>query len=286
MASEIELVQFFQGFSSPALDYLMIALTQLGNPFFWLLLTAVVYWSGRDREALGFANLVLFSSMAVGVLKHSFGKLRPPLVSDSVRAVIPIEFGPLAFPSGHATLAGAFFGYFLKYKKLFWSLGLGAGVLVVAVSRVYLGMHFVSDVLAGAVLGLVIGMLNIKLSERIAKAKLKLSLWKEELLVFGLIAASILLLIYYRESALPAAFIGFYAGFFTLKEVEYPHKCERGKSLWVKEGLGLAGIGALLLAYFFSGSFLLEFALMGLAGLWISFIWPLIFDHSLKGNCF
>lgn len=104
--------------------------------------------------------LVLLTGIAVQLLKHGFGRPRPNVLGP----LSPYTFAPLtfqanwnAFPSGHATTMGAlavFFGRVLPRAK--W-VAIAVAILV-AVSRVLVGKHYPSDVIAGLALGAVLAI--------------------------------------------------------------------------------------------------------------------------------
>ncbi|WP_162924786.1 phosphatase PAP2 family protein [Rubrobacter indicoceani] len=90
--------------------------------------------------------------IATTILKYTFGRERPDLIDSGYTA------GYLSFPSGHATMAVGFYGFlavilFLHLQgPLRWVVA-ATGVFVAAMislSRMYLGVHYPSDVLAGA----------------------------------------------------------------------------------------------------------------------------------------
>jgi undecaprenyl-diphosphatase len=93
-----------------------------------------------------------------GLLKVSFARVRPEALFD-----YPLPPSP-SFPSGHALYAASVFGGLaalltarLKHRALrvaVWS-GATALVLLVGLSRIYLGVHYPSDVLAGFAVGLI-----------------------------------------------------------------------------------------------------------------------------------
>lgn len=131
-----------------------------------------VRWSKQAGERKGPLLLpwlgVGVAGAVTGCLKELFGRPRPLEVYPGL-AVIPVDAG-YAFPSGHATLAFALAGALAaRWPKgrLLW-LGLAVGV---ALSRIALGMHWPSDVIAGAGIGwgVVVGLIW-----------LEKKLWKEE----------------------------------------------------------------------------------------------------------
>ena len=105
------------------------------------------------------------------VFKELFDRARPPVSGIDAVGVIPAS---ASFPSGHAATAfaaavavGAFYPRLRRPL-----LGLAA---VVALSRVYLGVHYASDVLAGTALGVALGLASVWLVRAVAPAPTALS---------------------------------------------------------------------------------------------------------------
>lgn len=142
-------IRALQDLASPLLDTVFLAITATGGVLFLLAAVVLLYWLGDKRFAL-FVGLLLLTSWAVnGYLKAFFGMPRPP--SDLHR---PAPVGGYGLPSGHAQQATAFWAALAAKLRGPW-VRLGATMVpLVALSRVYLGVHFVGDVLAGAALGL------------------------------------------------------------------------------------------------------------------------------------
>lgn len=144
-----------------------IAITRIGNPAFFLVLFTLDYWFGDHERGAHALGLAIAGMALVTALKTLFDAPRP---SEMV-AIIPIS--GYSFPSGHAT--GATIGYGI----LAYDLEIGswrsryavAGVLIllVALSRVVLGVHFVRDVVAGIVFGLIFLAVTISLTEHAPK---------------------------------------------------------------------------------------------------------------------
>jgi undecaprenyl-diphosphatase len=120
---------------------------------------SVALWvSGRRREALLIAITAIGGGLLMGVLKISFHRERPQPFFDTR---LPASYG---FPSGHALLSfclcGAGAGVLSVDRKKRWvriAIWGFAAVLVAAIgySRIYLGVHYPSDVLAGYLAALV-----------------------------------------------------------------------------------------------------------------------------------
>lgn len=91
-----------------------------------------------------------------GVLKHLFARVRPCNVDTTIELLIKRPKG-FSFPSGHSAAAFCAIGvlYGAKMKKLLWPAFILAWLI--AFSRLYLYVHFPTDVLAGALCGFLIG---------------------------------------------------------------------------------------------------------------------------------
>ena len=92
----------------------------------------------------------------VDLVKHAVDRARPPLADPTLTPLVATPDSP-SFPSGHtSTTFAAAAAIGLLHPRLRWPLY--AVAAIVGVSRVYLGVHYTLDVLAGAVLGIVVGL--------------------------------------------------------------------------------------------------------------------------------
>ncbi len=95
------------------------------------------------------------------VMKHYVGRLRPPVADPTLLRQIPLPLSK-SFPSSHASMAMVgIFSVGALYPAAIPGLIVLAAVL--CFSRVYLGVHYIGDVLGGVVFGLVLGALWIVL---------------------------------------------------------------------------------------------------------------------------
>jgi len=149
-----------------ALTWAMIGVTVLGGGWGMLGLVPLLGWARSRHFAASLTLVLLTAAGVVFELKRVFGRVRPCFVVPGVRALwgSPTDY---SFPSGHT--AGSFtFATFVV--TFFWlrrprsRIELGASVAVVlfaacvGVSRIYLGVHFASDVLGSALLGTFFGV--------------------------------------------------------------------------------------------------------------------------------
>lgn len=156
-------IELISTFKNPALDSFFSLLTFLGSGYFIGFCSLVLaFWLIRQRRKR--AAFIAFSTLfGVGLLifvfrEIIFGRPRPS-------GCIPSALGQscFSFPSGHATISFYFYGLLfslitrftrLKVKTAaIMGLGFSGLVLLVAFSRVYLGYHFLSDIIGGFFLG-------------------------------------------------------------------------------------------------------------------------------------
>jgi len=150
------LMEVVQGERSPIFDHFMVVVTRTGD--FHTQLWAAVLLSLllivlKQMRAAVFAILTLLgTALANGALKATFGRIRPEILLEPLHS--------FSFPSGHSSAAFAFFltlGVLAgrgqpPRLRLAWVLLAGLPATAIALSRVYLGVHWPTDVIAGAVL--------------------------------------------------------------------------------------------------------------------------------------
>ena len=153
--------------SSPFLDPVMLAITHMGSTVFWLFVSALLWAGNRKRESVLLAFGIVIGGLILLPIKVAFPRARPSLVVQGARA-LDIEGGG-SFPSGHSKngfTACLILGS--KWKSLRLPLWLLA--CLIAVSRIYVGVHWPFDVIVGSVVGWVVGKLTIKYETKIMTA--------------------------------------------------------------------------------------------------------------------
>ncbi|QSE98256.1 phosphatase PAP2 family protein [Fulvivirga lutea] len=143
----------------------MVAVTSLGSATAYFFIIPVIGWilyrNDRTWAHSIEAFIILISSFLINLaLKFYYGRLRP----DESLQLILLREGSLSFPSGHSMTSMAFYGFLIylvwqytqsKTKKVFFISALTLLILLIGFSRIYLGAHFPSDVLAGFAAGLI-----------------------------------------------------------------------------------------------------------------------------------
>lgn len=150
-----------QTYASSLLDSISGLFSALGSweitGAFWLVLVAVLFRSRRER----LAGRLLFAFLATGLLEYLLKMYLPvpPIPQEAARLADFAPFTvlelPYPYPSGHVLRSTILLGtiYFLSAN---WFLRAGSAIVLLGMiaSRVYLGVHWSSDVLGGALLGL------------------------------------------------------------------------------------------------------------------------------------
>jgi len=264
---EILINQFLQSFSSLPLDIFFNAITFLGHPAFWILIGAWFFWCGKEKKSFALISLILFTTVITGALKALIARPRPEGV------VTFEEKNTFSMPSGHATIISSVFFFakteIKKHEKALFIIS----IILVGISRLYLGVHFLSDVLAGIILGYVLGKIFWLSYGELKKISTTLAKNNEGkifilLLIITLIALELLPDWFNAGFLLIGYFIGYIT--YTIKGIKIKPK---NKNLSVLGGtiiFGTLGISA----YLSEG--IISQALFLTAGIFTTLIWPII----------
>lgn len=276
MGWEEALILALRSISNPLLDALFLALSELGGDVFWLAVIFACLALKKRRQALGFSILLIANFYISYVLKHAIGRPRPPLWLQRTD-LVGAELGP-SMPSTHAAEAAANMAYLAREardKRTYVACGTLA--VLAGFSRVYLGVHWPTDVLAGACLGLVVAASYVlaaegKLMDELRQLLARKSLLMPLPLLLGLLAA----ILTPQGWGRPATYIGgLVAGVFTgllLLRPGYRSPRQLGDALRTLACV-LTDL-ALLTASYMLGPGPLQFVTALLAGLWGSWAGP------------
>jgi len=153
--------------SNTAVASLSLVVTQFGGELILALIGVAYYVLDRRENAellVGILFVIVLSDFVLFIIKGAYFRPRPYQTLANV--ILPI--GPdegSSFPSGHVTRGFAVVTMILLLKGRNQSPLLVVSTAV-AVSRVLIGVHFPSDVLAGSLLGVVLALVSVKLLSR------------------------------------------------------------------------------------------------------------------------
>lgn len=157
---EFEILYWIQQLRTPALDGIMTAVTFLGDGgWFWIALGTALFAVPRTRRTGAAMLISLAAGFILGnlILKNAVARQRPCWLDPMVALLIesPSDY---SFPSGHslASFEGAV-SILLYHKK--WGIAAVVLAALIACSRLYLFVHFPTDVLAGSLLGILIAVI-------------------------------------------------------------------------------------------------------------------------------
>jgi len=152
-----EVYEFIYASESFITTALMLGFTQIGEVISMIILSlimiAILMLYKLKIHTLFLVISMLTSSIMIPVMKNAFDRERPSLLRL-------IDISGFSFPSGHATGSSIFFGSLmaiiqktsLNNKGILYAL-CGFFILMISSSRVYLGVHYPTDVLAGITIG-------------------------------------------------------------------------------------------------------------------------------------
>ncbi len=135
-------------------------LAHSGDSWFWILGLALLWWFGSPAWrsiALSLLVSILITAVVVLAIKFLVRRRRP----EGDWGGIYRSTDPHSFPSGHATRAALLAVLAIGLGPAWFGLALAIWAPLVILARVAMGVHYFSDVVAGAILGLAIGWLAL-----------------------------------------------------------------------------------------------------------------------------
>lgn len=166
--------------------------TFLGNEEFYLIVMPIFLWAVDYSTGIRLGIIMLLSGSLNTIFKFSFRQPRPYWTDASI-ANLDQPHNSFGLPSGHAQNAASLFGTLATWFKQKWlSLIMIFTIFMVAISRLFLGVHSLQDILLGLALGGGLVWGYVKLGDKIASQFNKHSVSVRIGIIFGI---SILLLL-------------------------------------------------------------------------------------------
>ena len=159
---------FIYNSHSNLIDHLMIVLSTYGREIVWVavivFMSIFTGWKGRKIALIIVISFLIIMPLNT-LFKYLFERPRPSIQVQELDILPKNDFG---YPSGHASIvsggAAILLILFRKEKELLFSLILAAEAALVCISRIYVGEHFLFDVVGGILLGVGISLLSISFS--------------------------------------------------------------------------------------------------------------------------
>lgn len=244
MEWELIIIRGLQKLSCAFFDALNLGLTMIGDELFFIVVAVLLFWCVDKKFAFKFINVYIFSVAVNEGIKAAVGRKRP-YDTAGVRSIGEKTSGA-SFPSGHTqSIANIGTQINMRWhegvqKKIFIPLAVGL-TLIVAFTRMYLGQHYLTDVLVGAGLGVALAVLIGFLFD-LLKDKEE---WLIVLAPLCLIAAIVLAVLQVEGVGNVMTVLGAYtavtAGYFIEKKfIRYNVKSDRWWKYLIKIVVGLA----------------------------------------------
>jgi membrane-associated phospholipid phosphatase len=188
----LDLIVAIQRIHGPALDSIFRAITFLGETEFHLLLFPLIFWCVDVGTGARLGVFFLLSTYLNTDLKDLFQQPRPFDLDPSVQLASIEGYG---LPSGHSQSAVVVWGTLATWvrKSWFWAVAIALMALI-GFSRIYLGVHFPTDVLAGWAIGAVLLGIYLVVQPGLEKKLRELSLGTQ--ITLSLAVPIVLLLIH------------------------------------------------------------------------------------------
>jgi membrane-associated phospholipid phosphatase len=277
----MEVIKYLQSFASPFWDNFFIGATLFGEVYFAVPVIALIFWCFQKDWGyrLGFAYL---SNGILNVAVKEIFQVPRPIGQPGIRSLFLKTADGYSFPSGHTQCAASLAASFGTYFKKNWVYLLGAMVIImVALSRLYLGVHTPADVTCGAVIGIGWVFVSNRIFDYAERRKNR----------FIFVVPVILILAglcffpthnYYKAAG---ASLGFLLGYFIEpRYINFSPRVPFGKQI-VKY---LSGMTVLFVIDLYGKKLLPDFLICDLfrymlMGVWVTIIAPYLFKYMFKG---
>ena len=275
---------FFQSVRSDFLDVLMNTISLFGEILIPLAVITIIYWCIDKKKGFVITLSILTALMTTQIVKSIVRYPRPfqaypeLILGDRISTATGYSF-----PSGHSTLSSSFYpALYLAFRTKALLVIAIVLTIMVPVSRLYLGVHWPMDVICGTIIGLSSSILFARIADDITKDEAS---YRRYSMIYG-IAAGIVSLVF--TILLTAEASGAMVGFALESSlVRFRISGEMGKKvLNVAIGIILMVLMLILLTLIPMPHSVSVFVMMFAAGMWVSFLYPLIatrtglMDHS------
>ena len=225
----IELIKVIQGSANPAFTAVIELITVMGTGYFYIPLILIIFWWIDEKRGLRLGILFIISAWINSFLKDLLGHPRPFHLDPSVGLAFEPTFGA---PSGHAQFSFTFWVPTAVWISQVWNKkksGLTEPVkqaivwtatfffiLLIGYTRLYLGVHFPTDLFAGWFLAAIIVVIWFIAGPFFTKQLVSAGVRAQ-----NIVAAAIALLmsgLYPSDRTMPALFLGFCLGYTLMKQ--------------------------------------------------------------------
>lgn len=165
---ELQVLKFLQGMRNDFLNQFFEAVTIFGEETPMILIIAILYYA-IDKVFAQKLFFITVSSMGLNGIIKNLVRLPRPFANKEIICVRPDTATGYSFPSGHTQNFSTWTTVFnLRIKNIGLVILTVFLIILVAFSRNFLGAHYISDVIAGAILGIVFAFIGYKIYDKIS----------------------------------------------------------------------------------------------------------------------
>jgi membrane-associated phospholipid phosphatase len=267
------IIKTVQSLGSPLLDKVFAGVTSMGDIMFYIGIISLIYWCFSKKTGIKLFCLFLFLGYLGFFLKNIFKTSRPN------KALWRAEADGYGFPSGHMTVTAGFWSYLMMTMRKKW-ITIIASIIIffVAFSRIYLGVHFILDIIGGFLVGLAVALCFYYL-----ETKIRISLKFYQKILFCIFIPLVMLAVLMNDTTIQlcSMLFGLTIGYLLENRTVNIQTSVKNKT---KISRGIIGLVVVLVAFLLLGILpsYLEFIRFILVGLTITFFAPVVFSKTDK----
>jgi len=169
-----EILMFFISISNPILDVIANIASILGEEAIIIIILGWILYGVDKKKGYAICSSILSATIIMGVTKAIIRAPRPFQVLSEIKGKRLSTATGYSFPSGHTTVSSSMYSSIaISFKKRALSIICAIAIVMVAISRMYLGVHWPLDVFGGLVIGITLSLLLYPIFYKIADDELK-----------------------------------------------------------------------------------------------------------------